>query len=51
MKAVLPCFLLVLLALPLGGQSTLEFRGSEASARLLQHYQFDANKLPSPSES
>src|SRR5438045_8073797 len=51
MKAVLLCFLLVLLALPLGGQSTLEFRGSQASARLVQHYQFHADKLPRPSES
>src|SRR5437763_8522519 len=51
MRVALRFSLLILLALPLRGQSTLQFRGSEASARLLQHYQFQPDKLPQPSET
>src|SRR5207248_8050215 len=51
MRVALRFSLLILLAQPLRGQSTLEFRGSEASARLLQHYQFQPDKLPQPSET
>src|SRR5438105_13211555 len=51
MKVALRFSLLILLALPLRGPSTLQFRGSQASARQLQHYQFQPDTLPQPSET
>src|SRR5438045_9125062 len=51
MRVALRVSPLTLLALPRRGQSALQFRGSEASARLLQHYQFQPDKLPQPGET
>src|SRR5919109_954236 len=48
MKIGLCSLLLLFAAVPPPEQRAVEFRGSEASARLLQHYEFKADNLPAP---